>query len=52
MHSELIHYAQKAIIEERIQRAARPQPSRPPRRTVSQRRRARRAIAAAVHMFA
>ena len=48
MYTELIYEAQKAIIEERIQRASRPQPSRRPRRTVSRRHRARRAIAAVV----
>ena len=48
MYSELNYQVQKAIIEERIQRASRPQPPRRPRHTVSRRRRARTAIAAFV----
>ena len=48
MYSELNYQAQKAIIEERIQKASRPQTPRRPRHTVSRRRRARNAIAAFV----
>jgi hypothetical protein len=46
MYTELIYQAPKAVIEERIQRASRPQPPRSPRRSVSRRSRARRAVAA------
>lgn len=52
MYSELNYHAQKAIIEERLQRASRPQRAQPPsrpRHTVNRRRRARNAIAAFVH---
>lgn len=48
MYSELNYQVQKAIIEERIQRASRPQPPSRPRHTDSPRRRTRNAIAAFV----